>query len=121
MSHYYYHCVSSAKIHGGEPEDYVDVHKWMDRGRQSTSKLLHRALCHHTQGIADGVDKFGVTITNSNGKKVPVSLLLEQHIKEDLGFIPTLDHYLELMHCARWVSKPAKLLYSKLKPKEANS
>lgn len=118
MSHYHYHCVSSAKAFGGNPEDYADLHRWMDRGRTSTSKILHRMLCHHTQGIADAVAFFGDTITNSNGRKVPTSLLAEQHIREDLGFIPTLDHYIELLHTPRWASKPAKLLFSKLTEEE---
>lgn len=114
MSHYHYHCVSSANAFGGQPEDYAELHRWMDRSRGSTSKILHRMLSHHTQGIADAIERFGDTITNSNGRKVPVSLLAEQHIREDLGFVPTLDHYIELLRCPRWASKPAKLLHSKL-------
>ena len=113
MSHYHYHCVSSAKAFGGEPEDYAPLHKWMDRGRTGTSKILHRMLCHHTQGIADGVALFGDTFTNSKGRKVPTSLILEQHITEDLGFVPTLDHYIECLRTPRWASRPAKMLYTK--------
>lgn len=118
MSHYHYHCVSSAKAFGGKPEDYAELHRWMDRSRGSTSKLLHRMLAHHTQGIADAVTVFGDTITNSNGRQVPTTLLAEQHVMEDLGFIPTLDHYIELMTCPRWVSRPARLLFSRLNPEQ---
>lgn len=114
MSHYHYHSVSSANAFGGEPEDYHDLHQWMDRGRAGTDRLLHRMLAHHTQGIKDAEQVFGVTITNSRGRKVPTTLLASQHIVEDLGFVPTLDHYLELLRCPRWASKPARLLHSKL-------
>lgn len=114
MAHYHYHCISSANGYGGQPEDYTAIHKWMDRGRTGTNRLLHRMLAHHTQGIADAVALFGDTITISTGRKVPTSLLAEQHIVEDLGFVPTLDDYLELLHCPRWASRPARLLHSKL-------
>jgi hypothetical protein len=71
-------------------------------------------LAHHTQGIKDAEQVFGVTITNSQGRQVPTSLLANQHVFEDLGFVPTLDHYLELLRCPRWASRPARLLHSRL-------
>jgi hypothetical protein len=71
-------------------------------------------LAHHTQGIQDAIALFGDTITNSKGRQVPTSLLAHQHILEDLGFVPTLEHYLELLHCPRWASKPARLLHGRL-------
>lgn len=121
MSHYHYHSVSSCNAFGGKPEDYHELHRWLDRGRAGTDRLLHRMLAHHTQGIADAVALFGDTITNSQGRQVPTSLLAHQHVVEDLGFVPTLEHYLELLHCPRWASKPARLLHSKLtlEPAEA--
>jgi len=114
MSHYHYHAVSSANAFGGAPEDYHKFHQWMDRGRVGTDRLLHRMLAHHTQGIQDAIALFGDTITNSKGRQVPTSLLAHQHILEDLGFVPTLEHCLELLHCPRWASKPARLLHSRL-------
>lgn len=114
MSHYHYHSISSANAFGGNPEDYHKLHQWLDRGRVGTDKILHRMLAHHTQGIADAVALFGDTITNSKGRNVPTSLLASQHVMEDLGFVPTLDHYIELLRCPRWASKPARLLHSKL-------
>lgn len=114
MSNYTYHAISSANAFGGNPEDYYALHRWMDRGRRGTDRLLHRMLAHHTQGIDDAIAIFGDAITNSTGRKVPTSLLTRQHIIEDLGFVPVLEHYMELLHCPRWASKPAKLLHSKL-------
>lgn len=114
MAHYHYHSVSSVNAFGGAPEDYHALHKWMDRGRAGTDRLMHRMLAHHTQGIQDAIAVFGDTITNNQGRQVPTSLLCTQHITEDLGFVPSLEHYMELLHCPRWCSKPAKLLHSKL-------
>ena len=114
MSHAYYHAASSANAFGGVPDDYLEIHEWFDRSRKGTSSILHRMLAHHTSGIADAVEHFGSTITISTGRKVPVSLIGEQHITEDLGFVPTLDDYIQMMTCPRWASKRAKLLHRKL-------
>ena len=114
MSHAYYHAASSANAFGGVPEDFIEIHEWFDRSRGGTSSILHRMLAHHTQGIKDAVAHFGSTITISTGRKVPVSLIGEQHVTEDLGFIPTLDDYIAMMTCPRWASKRAKLLHRKL-------
>ena len=112
MSDYTYHAISSVNAFGGEPEDYFDIHRWIDRSRGTTDSLMHRMLAHHTQGIQDAIEVFGSTITNSQGRHVSVGLLAQQHIREDLGFIPTLDQYIELLHCPRWASRKAKLLHS---------
>lgn len=114
MSHYTYHSLSSVNAFGGHPEDYHRLHQWMDRSRGGSDRLLHRMLAHHSQGIQDAVALFGDTITNAQGRQVPTALLARQHVVEDLGFVPTLEHYLELLHCPRWASRPAKLLHSKL-------
>ena len=114
MSHAYYHAVSSSNAFGGVPDDYLEIHEWFDRSRKGTSSILHRMLAHHTAGIADAVEHFGSTITISTGRKVPVSLIGEQHITEDLGFVPTLDDYIGMMSCPRWASKKAKLLHRRL-------
>ena len=111
MSHAFYHATSSANAFGGVAEDYLDIHAWFDRSRGGTSSILHRMLAQHTAGIQDAVARFGSTITISTGRKVPVSLIGEQHITEDLGFVPTLDDYIGMMTCPRWASKRAKLLH----------
>jgi len=46
---------------------------------------------------------FGVAITNSDGKQVPVRYIGEQHIREDLGRIPTAQDWLSQIKPARWM------------------
>ena len=29
MSHPYYHAMSSARVFGGKPEDYLAIHQWL--------------------------------------------------------------------------------------------
>lgn len=68
----FYHSVSSAKMFGGQPEDYYPVHAWFDRGKGSFADFRHRALSHHAEGIQESIDRFGPYILNSQLVKVPV-------------------------------------------------
>ena len=98
------HCKSSVKYFGGEEDDYLKIHQWFDESKTHYADIRHRALRHHTQGIAECVEKFGVYIYNSNGNKVIVKSIAEQHIREDLGFIPTLQDWFKLMKPAPWMA-----------------
>jgi hypothetical protein len=44
-----------------------------------------------------------VAITNSEGKQVPVRYIGEQHVREDLGRIPTAQDWLSQIKPARWM------------------
>ena len=46
---------------------------------------------------------FGIAIVNSDGKQVPVRYLGEQHVREDLGRIPTAQDWLSQIKPQRWM------------------
>ena len=46
---------------------------------------------------------FGVAIVNSDGKQVPVRYVGEQHVREDLGRIPTAQDWLLQITPQRWM------------------
>ncbi len=77
MSEYYYHCVSSAQKFGGQPEDYLEVHRYLDRFKAAMPDFRHRAMTHHSEGIWEAIRFFGDTITISTGAKVPVKAICE--------------------------------------------
>ena len=106
MSHPYHHAISSAKKHGGKWEDYIEIHNWFDETKAHFPDMRHRALRHHAEGIFWAEQKFGIVITNSDGKQVPVRFIGEQHVMEDVGFIPTIADYLKEMTQAGWMYKP---------------
>lgn len=57
---------------------------------------------------------FGSVLTLSTGVRVPVKLIAEQHILEDLnGQIPSVKDWFSLIQPQRWMSPPAKLLFQK--------
>lgn len=108
MSHPYHHAISSARKYGGVWQDYIKIHNWFDETKAHYPDMRHRALRHHAEGIFWCEQIFGVVITNSDGKNVPVRFIGEQHVKEDIGFIPTIKQYLDNMTQEGWMYKPGE-------------
>lgn len=108
MSHPLHHSISSQRKHGGKIEDYLPLHNWFDETKAHFPDMRHRALRHHAEGIFWAEREFGVFIINSDGKMVPTRVLGEQHVMEDIGFIPTIKDYLSEMNQAGWMFKPGE-------------
>lgn len=90
----WHHAESSAKKWGGKPQDYIHIHDWLDETKQYTGDWTHRALRHHSAGVQWAIEKFGHTTENSDGELIPTKMVVELHIEEDCGFVPTVGHYL---------------------------
>lgn len=114
MAHPYHHAISSARKWGGEPEDYQKIHDWFDESKAHMADFRHRALRHHTEGIFMAERIFGVTIVNSAGRVVPVRYIGEQHVKEDLGRIPTVADWLSNIKTEGWMLGRGKNLEREL-------
>ena len=108
MSHPLHHSISSQRKHGGKVEDYLPLHNWFDETKAHFPDMRHRALRHHAEGIFWAEKEFGVFIINSDGKMVPTRILGEQHVMEDIGFIPTIKDYLSEMNQVGWMFKPGE-------------
>ena len=107
----YHHARSSAGRFGGRWEDYWPLHSWFDESKAHLADFRHRALRHHSEGIFLAERLFGAVITNSAGRAIPTRVLGEQHVKEDLGRIPTVQDWLECLAPRQWMmraSKPAR-------------
>jgi hypothetical protein len=101
----YIHSKNSANKYGGIPEDYLEVHQFMDSAKEHIGSIIHRLILHNTFGIAlaekvcgdivqTGTGKFVRVnyITNSDGKKVYIRDIAQDHVREDLhGKIPSLN------------------------------
>jgi hypothetical protein len=103
VAHPLKHSQSSAKRFGGKPEDYLSIHNWFDESKAFLADFRHRALRHHAEGIFLSEKIFGVSITNSDGKEIPVRYIGEQHVREDLGRIPTVQDWLTQIEPERWM------------------
>jgi hypothetical protein len=70
--------------------------------------IRHRAILHSSFGILIAERVFGATILNSEEKKICVRELVIDHIMQDLGFIPTVEQYLNNMTLQTWMSGSEK-------------
>lgn len=100
------HAKSSAAKFGGIPDDYIEIHNFMDSSKSALADVRHRAILHSAFGIFITESVFGVVITNSVGKQVSVRDVAEQHVIEDLGTIPTLEKWFENMPIENWMMGP---------------
>ena len=101
--HPFHHSLSSVRKFGGQPEDYQAIHDWFDESKMFFADFRHRALRHHAEGIFMAEKIFGITLTNSDGKQVPVRYVGEQHIREDLGRIPSVQDWFSKIEGERWM------------------
>jgi hypothetical protein len=89
------HCLLSQRKFGGEPLDYVAVHRFMDSSKLFCFHARHRLLLHHTTGIEWATELLGDFILTSEGRTVLVRDIAAEHCKEDLsGRVPTLHDWL---------------------------
>jgi len=113
------HAKNSVKLFGGKLEDYLSIHLWFDATKLHVADLRHRVVLHNSFGIGLCEQVHGVYLVNSDGKNVAVRKIAEQHVKEDLGFIPSLDQALvgvpisplvapRLRHVVKWCGLPGK-------------
>ena len=109
MAHCYYHALSSVRKWGGAVEDYLPLHQWFDQSKSIVADPRHRALRHHAEGIFMLETLFGATIVNADGRIVPVRLLGEQHVREDLGSIPSFTDWARLITPQAWMMRGNRL------------
>jgi hypothetical protein len=104
MSNALIHAERSAKKWGGDPKDYRAIHVWFDQVKSHIGDNRHRAVLHNAWGIHLAIEVFGDFITNSAGHRVFVKELGEQHVLEDLGFIPSLSDCLASLKVEPWLA-----------------
>lgn len=100
-----YHAQSSVSKWGGSLDDYLPIHNWFDFTKAFHPDFRHRALRHHSLGIQECINEFGDYIELDSGKKVPVKLIAEQHVKEDCGRVPSVSEWLINLTPVEWMSK----------------
>lgn len=99
----YFHAVSASKKWGGKAEDYIDIEEFIDSSKIVIGDVRHRSMYHHTTGIFLCQKIFGRTITLEGGRQVPVRLIAERHVEEDLGWLPSPKDYIDGMLLKQWM------------------
>lgn len=103
MAHCYYHALSSVRKWGGTLDDYLPLHQWFDESKAILADPRHRAPRHHAEGIFMLEAIFGETLVNADGRVVPVRLVGEQHVREDLDWIPSFADWAGLITLQAWM------------------
>lgn len=101
------HAKSSAKRWGGKPENYIDIHNFMDSSKSAICDNRHRAILHHSWAISNIIERiFGLTLINSDGKEVSTREVAEWHVFEDFGmkYIPSASDYLNEIEMKDWMN-----------------
>lgn len=102
------HAKISVKKYGGCVEDYMEIHNFFDSSKAAMPDVRHRAILHSAFGIFVVEKIFGDYITNSDGKMVSVRDVAEEHVLQDLGFIPTVEKWLGELPIEPWMGGQAK-------------
>jgi hypothetical protein len=103
----WYHAKSAAHKWGGDPSDYLPIEEFIDSSKQVIGDARHRSLYHHTLGVFLCENIFGKTLTITKGThivEIPVRLIAERHIEEDLGWLPSPKDYIDGMLLQPWMS-----------------
>ncbi len=108
MAQSYVHAEASQRhFKAGTPEDYLPIHEFIDSSKRAMGDVRHRAMLHHTEGPWIAQQVFGTHITvkdkDGNDKKILVREIVESHIIEDLGWLPSLSDWQECMNCLTWM------------------
>lgn len=107
------HARSSAKKWGGVPEDYMIVHELMDSSKAAHASVAHRSVFHTAFGCYIVEKIVGTMLTNSDGREICVRDIAEQHCIEDMGFIPSLSHFLDHVELQPWMAGTAKAVFAR--------
>jgi len=86
MAHALYHSRASAHRYGGRTQDYLPLHSFMDQTKALVADCRHRMILHNEWGVEIALACFG-----SHVASIPTRQLVEDHIREDLGYVPTLE------------------------------
>ena len=113
------HARLSAKKYGGKPEDYLKIHDWFDSTKAALPDVRHRMILHNSFGCFLAEQLFGHLLTNSDNKTVSVRDIAEDHVIEDIGFIPTIERCLAGLPVQPWMSGGVKKYTEDSKPQDA--
>lgn len=102
------HAKISVKTYGGKVEDYLPIHNFIDSSKASMPDVRHRAILHSSFGCYLAEQVFGTYFKNSDGKDVSVRDVAEEHIIQDLGFLPSMEKWLDTMPIETWMSGTMK-------------
>jgi hypothetical protein len=127
MSKPYIHAQSSAKKFGGQWEDYIEIHEFLDSSKAVIADNRHRALTHNSWFISVVIPRvFGEVLRRkSDGCLVSSRDIAELHVLEDYRkrFIPSASDFLAKIPFEPWMQNGetgSPESYKNLRPKQSS-
>jgi hypothetical protein len=91
---YWKHSLLSQRKFGGQPSDYLHIHKFIDSSKLFYYNSKHRMLLHNLYGVELCAELFSDFIINSDKMAILVRDIAVEHCKEDLdGYMPVLQDW----------------------------
>ena len=109
-----HHAAISVKMFGGVVEDYMPIHNFFDTTKSCLADVRHRAILHSSYGIFIVERVFGDYIVNSEGRRVSVRDVAEDHVIQDMGDIPSMEKWLKNLPMEDWMFGPGKIKTRKI-------
>jgi hypothetical protein len=106
------HARITAHRYGGEWQDWIAIHNWIDRSKMIFPSMQHRMLLHSDFGEWLAVRIHGEKIGAEDGTVIPTRDLFRDHQVEDLGRVVTLAEWLREIDADYWTRrrKPPRYL-----------
>ena len=112
----YEQSLHSAEKWGGTWSDYQPLHQFLDWPREQISDGRQRRIFHNIWGVAMTEQAFGNVYTRpSDGARLPVRAIAEEHIRREVYSLPTLEDSLEGIVLQRWMCVKALPIHLSLK------
>lgn len=96
------HARITAHRYGGEWQDWITIHDWIDRSKMIFPSVQHRMFLHSDFGEWLTVKIHGDSITASDGTVVGTGNLFRDHQVEDLGRVVSLAEWLQEIDTEYW-------------------
>jgi hypothetical protein len=106
------HARITARRYGGEWQDWIAIHNWIDRSKAVFPSMQHRMFLHSDFGEWLTVRIHGEKIGADGGTVIPTRDLFLDHQVEDLGRVVTLAEWLREIDADYWMrrSRPPRHL-----------
>jgi hypothetical protein len=96
------HARITAHRYGGEWQDWIAIHDWIDRSKMIFPSMQHRMFLHSDFGEWLTIKIHGDSIKASDGTVVSIGDLFRDHQVEDLGRVVPLSEWLREIDVEYW-------------------
>jgi hypothetical protein len=106
------HARITRRRYGGEWQDWIAIHDWIDRSKAIFPSMQHRMFLHSDFGEWLAIRIHGEAIEAKDGTVIPTYDLFRDHQVEDLGRVVTLAEWLRETDADYWTRrrKPPRYL-----------